>query len=952
MIKKTADLKYYKKLIQKFQGNRIADQLFFGIMAAVVVAILFIGHYWTSFEARRFRLQSEEMKQRFVNDQKNLARHEVTRALDFINYSRSMSQERMNSNLRQRVDEAWDIANNIYIENNGKKSSAEIEKMIKDALRPIRFSNARGDIFIYTTGGVSVLLPRSKHRENTSSIHYKDDYGNYVVRNEVELIKKMDQGFLHYYVPSGDNDADSILLKSTYIRKFHPYNWYLGSKDYLEDYEQDLKNDILEYLSRVRYGNEGYLFVNTIDGKALITNGVKHLTPQYILESGDSNRIRTYLKQVNVYRSTGSGFIEYTFKRLVSEDSDTKISYLGSLKEWGWIVGAGFYENEIQDLININRKEMQQQVKRAMLHIIISLLVVLVFIWLVSRWISRRLAMGFSLFKHHFRKANDESVEIDPGNLIFAEFRELATSVNRMMDERNIARKSLEKERSLLRSLIDSSPDLIFFKDMESRFVGCNKAFADYLGLEEQDMVGHTDADFYSYETAETYLRADKKILSDRIPIRSEEWITFPDGRRRLMDTLKVLNFDNAGEPVGIVAISRDITEREEIQQKYIEAKEKAEESDRLKTAFLANMSHEIRTPLNSIIGFSNLLADEDIPASDKTEFVKHINHGSENLLNLIDDIIDIAKIEAGQLTVSMEPCNLTDLMEEIFQVHSEILKKKGKDHIVLAREYNPSPQGDMIMTDTLRLRQVLVNLIGNAIKFTNEGSITFGYSINDKQVKFVVKDTGIGISPEGLQVVFERFRQDTKHGPRHPGGTGLGLAISRHIVQLLGGDINVVSRQGEGSVFSFHIPCEAVPEIQEKGQPKTVKSKISDWSGKTLLVVEDVDSNYDYIMAALSRTGINILRARAGEEAVEICLSGQPVDIVLMDIVLPVADGYEATRKIRENKPSLPVIAQTAFGRPGDEELSREAGCSDYINKPIRFRTLIEVLGKYLNQS
>ncbi len=943
-------VKSFKNYLQR---KSIADQLLYGIMAAAVISVLFIGHYWTSLETRRFKKQSEEIRDRFVNSRMDVAKDEVTRAIGFINYNRSLSEERMKSGLKQRVDEAWAIASNIYEENKATKSRSDIEKLIKDAIRPIRFSNDRGDIFIYTTNGVSVLLPRSRHRENIPSLDYRDQHGNYVVRNEVELLRQVDQGFIHYYAPGKDNAGDSVLLKSSYVRRFAPFNWYLGSRDYLEDFEADMKERILEYLSKIRYGNDGYLFVNTIDGKALITNGVKHLWPQDIRNSKDTNWIQVYQKQVDIYNTSGSGFIEYQFRRLLSEDFETKISYLGTVKEWGWIVGTGFYENEVESFIRENRKLMEAQIRSTITHIVLSLLVVLIFIWLVSRWISRKFAQGFAIFNLHFRKAGLESIEMNQENLVFSEFRELAESVNAMTEELNNARKSLVKERSLLRSLIDSSPDFIFFKDLNSNFVGCNKAFADYIGIEERELIGRNDYDFFPKEAADKYHQFDRQIIADHIPVRSEEWITFSDGSRRLMDTLKVLNFDSAGNPIGIVAISRDISEKEEIQQKYIKAKEKAEEADRLKTAFLANMSHEIRTPMNSIIGFSNLLTEEDLTPEDKAEFIRHINHGSETLLSLIDDIIDIAKIEAGQLMVTFEPYNLREMMDELYHTHAELLKRKGKEQVNLVLESEQLPGGDVILTDPFRLKQVMTNLLVNAVKFTEKGSITYGYKVSGEFLHFFVRDTGIGISSEGIKVIFERFRQDNRYGIKHQGGTGLGLAISRHIVQLLGGDISVTSSPGEGALFSFLIPYNAytaytdISSEKRRGRDSTFAM---DWSSKTILVVEDMESHYNYIRSALMRTGLNMVRVSNGQESIESCLNDHQIDVVLMDVNLPDMDGYTATRKIKAHRPGIPVIAQTAYNLPGEEKRSREAGCDAYISKPVKLKILLDVLGRFLD--
>ncbi len=942
-----------KELIKRyFQRNSIADQLFYGIMTAAVVSVIIIGLLWTSLETRRFRRQTEEVTEKFIAGRKDLVKNEVTRAIDFINYNRSLTQENMRNRLKSRVDEAYDIANNIYLENRSTKSRAEIEKLIKDAIRPIRFSNGTADIFIYTTQGVSVLISGDKCRENQSYLDYKDDFGNYVVRNEVNLLKKMDQGFLHYYIQSKNNPNDSVLFKSTYIREFMPYGWYIGSKDYLDNFESGLKQRILEYLSKVRFGNDGYFFVNNAEGQALITNGEKHGTPLDIYTAGDTNWVKVFKQQLEVYKSSGSGFIEYNFARLVTDDFEKKISYLGSIKEWEWIIGAGFYKNETDGFIKEEKALLAANLKETIVRILASLLIALILTWMILRWISRMMAHGFLVFNRHFRKASLGEIEINQEALVFSEFRELAESVNMMTDELIAARKSLIKEQSLLRSLIDSSPDFIFFKDMNSTFVGCNKAFASYMGLQESDLIGKNDYDFYPREIADGYHEADRKVAASRIPLRTEEWIINTGGERRLMDTLKVLNYDSAGNPIGIVGISRDVTEKEEMQQKYIEAKEKAEEADRLKTAFLANMSHEIRTPMNSIVGFSSLLAEEDLTPEERVEFIQHINQGSETLLTLINDIIDIAKIEAGQLMVTFEPYNVRDMMDDLYLTHAELLKTRGKEHITLVRELSKLPGGDIILTDPFRLKQVMTNLLVNAVKFTDNGSITYGYRLEGDYLVFYVQDTGIGISDEGKKVIFERFRQENRYGVRHQGGTGLGLAISRHIVQLLGGDISVDSEPGMGALFTFRIPYnpDTGAGLGERGGNSTTFSM--NWETSTILVVEDLDVHFNYIRSALLRTGINVERAVSGKESIDFCRNNPDIDVVLMDIKLPDMDGYAATAEIRQFRPNLPVIAQSAYNVAGEELKCIESGCSAYIWKPIKLKQLLEVVGRFVENS
>jgi PAS domain S-box-containing protein len=376
-------------------------------------------------------------------------------------------------------------------------------------------------------------------------------------------------------------------------------------------------------------------------------------------------------------------------------------------------------------------------------------------------------------------------------------------------------------------------------------------------------------------------------------------------------------------------------------------AKTRAEESDKLKSAFLANMSHEIRTPMNGILGFAELLQTPDLHYEEMLSYIDIINSCSKQLLALINDIIDISKIEAGQLTISSGKVGLLSVLNDVYNLTINSVPEK-----VILSSPDLSAKIDLtIIADEIRLKQVLLNLINNAIKFTAKGSITFGYSRNDTYVEFYVSDTGVGIAPEFQKLIFERFRQVNNTVAREKGGTGLGLTISKALVEQMGGEIWVESSRGEGSTFRFILPYISVddPEIGLSNNVTEVTNIIFNWQGKTILIAEDEDANYTLLHLFLRNTGSKIIRATNGKEAVDI-VESQLVDLVLMDMKMPVMDGYEATTHIKQLSPSLPVIAQTAYALSSDRLKAIEAGCDNYITKPISSQNLIRIMSRYLN--
>ena len=390
--------------------------------------------------------------------------------------------------------------------------------------------------------------------------------------------------------------------------------------------------------------------------------------------------------------------------------------------------------------------------------------------------------------------------------------------------------------------------------------------------------------------------------------------------------------------------------------EELLKAKEDAEKADKQKSVFVANMSHEIRSPLNSILGFSDLLKNEVLSKDERDTFLNTIYNSGTQLLKLVDDIIHISKIEAGQLRINKTECNIHKLLSGLHLEYTQKKNKKGLTEIELKFKNQADNKDLVILADPVRLREVLSNMLDNALKFIDSGLIEFGYSINDRQdnmlVEFFVKDTGIGISRDKLHVVFERFGQVSDSLSRNIEGTGLGLAISKHLVELMGGEIHVESEAGKGTKFTFSIPYIAIETkgIKEKSR-KPVDAGYN-WADKKILIAEDSESGYLLLKAMLKGTKAKIIHAISGIEAVELCSKEKNIDLVLMDIKLPGIDGLEATVKIKEFNKNLPVIAQTACALPDDKKNFLEGGCDDYIEKPIRVKVLLEKMSKYLDNS
>jgi len=518
---------------------------------------------------------------------------------------------------------------------------------------------------------------------------------------------------------------------------------------------------------------------------------------------------------------------------------------------------------------------------------------------------------------------------------------------------RDITEKK-QKDKALLESeqrnnaMLEAMPDMLFIHKPDGTIIDFKIKNYDFLKIPYDKIYGAKFTDIGFPEAILTEMLKHFQLAIDQKKVQTIEFELENQNIKSYYEARII-----ALNETEVLTIARDITERKFDEQKLQQAKIKAEESDNLKTAFLANLSHEIRTPMNAIIGFSDMLADPMLSTDDKNEYISLIKNSGNALMNLINDIIDLSKIEAGQMDFETKDFDPEEIIDEVFTFFQKEKKEKEKDNIEIIFE-KPPVKATFIQSDPVRFKQIMVNLVSNALKFTEKGFIKIGYQIkSDQTIEFSVKDTGIGIPSDKLELIFDRFRQADDSRTRVYGGTGLGLTITRKLVELMGGNIRVESMEGSGSIFYFMLPYNVrINQFVSDSAVEIKKKPAFNWEGKNFLIAEDVESNYLFLERVLKRTHATIIWAQNGQEAVDVFkqhLNTIPIDFVLMDIQMPVLNGLEATKIIKQIQHDIPVIAQTAFALEDDREKMLAAGCDDYIAKPIKADLLLTMIDQYL---
>jgi len=649
------------------------------LIIITVAATFLIGGVLIFQQTLYFNKISKQKSAEYLENQKSYIKEIVRNEITYIENQDAAFEKKIKNKIHQNVNQAYHTAEVIYQKYEGKKSDDEIKSLIIATISSLKFEMDYERVFISSTDGFGVFYPSRPEFTDKDMKSFRDSNGLPVIRKEVELLASKDEGFIDYSIEQNDTSATRLYTKITYVKKFGHFNWYFGSKQYLDDYYSSFKDEIAQKISSVRLRHGGYVFMNNMNGTPIVMDGEIYDGNLNFLNDTTDKRHHVFVQQLDLIKNNPEGgYFNYKWNKIGESNLTDKCSYVQSYKKYNWLIGAGFYLDEIEQNIINQQKALQADQQKSIAIILVIFMLLLMLETFIIYNFNKRYKADFERFFNFFYLSNDNFNTIDVSQFYFAEFKR--------------------------------------------------------AGIEANSMIEH------------------RKMIEDKL----------------------------------------------------IEEQKKATESDRLKSAFLANMSHEIRTPMNAIIGFSELLDDDSQELQDKTLFIKLIKKNGEILLNLINDIIDISKIEANLLAIKKRPFELNKFLNEIDHHYLETIASKKDKNIKFEISRN-IPEEFPIMTDETRLRQILDNLIGNAVKFTASGSIVVTVKKEEKSILFSISDTGIGIPLNQQRTIFERFMQ-ADQGKMNFGGNGLGLAISKNLIELLGGNISVESESGKGSCFYFTI--------------------------------------------------------------------------------------------------------------------------------------------------
>ncbi|MCZ4695055.1 cache domain-containing protein [Ancylomarina euxinus] len=935
--------------MKKIQFNSLKSRITITITGILVVSLLFTTFFFASSAKRELSNAIEANALNLLEATKN----HVESQHNSILYHKTFVLERRKNELKNNIAVLLTMINRAYkLYETGQLNEYEAKQRAITAIQQARYDNNVGYFWINNTEQPIpriILHPTMPHLEGTiqNSSKYDSALGKNInlYKAQLDICLEHEEGFLDYLweKPTSEGLTEQKQLKISYVKLFKPWNWIVGNGVYYDDIEKDVQNrinavldDLNKTINKQRIGESGYFFIFNEKGLVLVHPSSTSDSSSHLINPITGDLLYEELKAAAFSQSH---FMEYNWDKpgFEGEYRFPKKAFVTYYKPLGWYIATSVYKEDFeQKITNLTNTILLFSIFFIAIAFVISLL--------MSRSISNPLNMLVNTIST-VDKDGLPTKPISPAKI--SEIKVLSATINTMIDSIRKSRKELKVERDYSMELINATPDIICGLNNEGITTFINPAGERVTGYSKEEIIGKNWW---------------KLLYPDKVYKQVERiFNTFPEGKvieiklfrkngeKRDIVWNSFTRRDHNNNILEIIGFGNDITNRKQIEKELIEAKEKAEESDRLKSAFLANMSHEIRTPMNGILGFINLLNEPNLNKSQIDKYSTIINKSSDRLLNTIDDIIDISRIEAGEVLVLNTKISIQAVMNELYTFHSPEAKLKG---LSLSIQPSLSPEQTNIITDRNKFHRILSNLIKNAIKYTKRGAITFGYSWKNKCIEFFVKDTGIGIPKDRTQAIFNRFEQADNGNTRLFEGSGLGLALSKAYTEMLGGKIWVESKEGKGSVFYFTIPYK--PELKDKDSLAKIDNDSKDENlinNLKILIAEDDEISGMLIEIELEKYCKTIIKARTGAEVVEICRNNPDIDLILMDIRMPIMDGYEATRQIRQFNKNIIIIAQTAYSFVGDREKSIESGCNDYISKPILKDKLFELIRLYFRK-
>ncbi|PLX18907.1 MAG: hypothetical protein C0601_03395 [Candidatus Muiribacterium halophilum] len=958
----------------------LENQILINSFLISIFSIILLSYIWIDSETKLYTQKMEKSISNSIKERKQKLAFDLSVIKELLFTDEYEDEQLLKRQLKKSVDESYTTINNIYKDHNDSLKKEKLKDLILSAVKQKASIKGRAYLFIIEYGTKKSMLPTPYDAGD----YYKNNFEDLplAVKNNIENFANETRingsafGEYNWFKPGAEKKL--FYKKVSYGRYFKPFNWIVGAGDYVEDIKKELKSDVLEFLTKLSFKKDTYFFI--IDGHGKPVFYKDHLLTKKNPSIEIPKEFYTDIPSEDVSFSNFDKDLKHSKYSLLAKTETNK---------WDWTIYLGSSGKDLKQQVEREKAFYQKQIKASKLKIFFMSSFLLFIAFLMTKYFSGKIYRIMLLFSDFFKKASENMVQIDTDKVEYEELKNLATSANEMVRERAMAESKLLNYREHLEELVAKRTADLERLNQELLTEIDQRNKSDKLRIESEHnfrllsessllgiMISNNKKIFFTNNALEKDIEVSRDYFTDS---PAEEFFSYihPQDQEKYIDEYKnALKHEEqasrfsfrmttqSGNIIWLEQICRkikyngnevllslmvNISKQKQVEAQLLEAKNRAEKANMLKSEFLANMSHEIRTPMTSMMGFGNLLKKTPL---DKKQmgFVDRIIKSSNSLLILINDIIDLSKIEAGQLEIVNSRIDLRDMLDEL-----QITFRKEIDDISDSVETiinRPKPGEFILNSDPVRLKQVLANILSNSLKFTEKGSIELNYSVDEnKKLYITIEDTGVGIPKEKQKIVFNKFTQVDSSFTRKYGGTGLGLTIVKKLLENMDGNIKIDSEPSKGTKVTITIPIKEINKpnkIEEDGKKEVINKK-----EHTILVSDDAEENTILLKEILRDEGYNIILTKNGREALDTFKkdhnSEKKITLVMLDIKMPIMNGYECLEEIRKIDSDIPAIAITAHVQSSERKNIFESGFNQYISKPLNIDFLLDSIRKLL---
>jgi two-component system cell cycle sensor histidine kinase/response regulator CckA len=910
-----------------------------------ITSLLVLGGSIVAFDIftsyREFYIQVEQMRSDHIAKQKEMIKREVDRVVAMINDEKAQSEKITKVKIKSRVYEAYTIAQHIYQQNKTAKSKAEIKQMILDALRPIRFADKNGYYFATRLDGVEILFADKPELEGLNLLNLRDTNGQYVIKEMIEIVRQTDEGFYEYYWTKPNTKGQNF-KKISFVKRFEPFDWFIGTGLYVDDVEASIKKKLMEQINKIRFGANGYIFVDTWQGISLAHGLQPDLIGTNMWETEDSKGNKTTQMLVAAAKKEEGGYVSYWWRKSFSINESPKIAYAKSVPDWKILVGTGVYLDDVETDIAVMYNTLNNKIKTKIFSFALVVALVIAFVLFSFNYLNRRLKHDFNLFVSFFNRTADSDEKIDLKIVKFAEFDRMAEYANKML----ITRKRMEKEIQKFKMMADQANHGIAITDLEGNCEYVNDFFAKTHGFTSAELIGQSLAVFYNEKQMKEVNRVNESLVTQGNFSLLEVWHTHKDGTEfpMLMNSIVIKNKNAIPQYIATTAI--DLT----VQKKLEEQLQQALKMESIGT-LAGGIAHDFNNILFPIVGYAEMLLMDTPEDSPVRESLNQIYTSALRAKSLVKQILTFSRQESGELILMK--------MQPIVKEALKLIRSTIPTTIEIIQDINPDC--GVIKADPTQIHQIVMNLATNAYHAMEETGGELKVSL--KQVELgeydiitpdmtpgfyaclTVADTGVGMDKNLTDKIFDPFFTTKAIGK----GTGMGLSVVHGIVISMNGAIQVYSEPGKGTQFHVYFPIE-----KKSFEEKNTQAKEPIQGGtEQILLVDDEEAILSMEKRMLERLGYQVTSRTSSLEALEAFHdSPDKFDLVITDMAMPNMPGDKLSVELTKIRPDIPILLCTGFSETMSEEKATSLGIKGFLLKPIVMKDLAQKIREVLDEN